>query len=72
MADSAPSKGTTSSIITAAIDKAQTDIIAALERLAAELPVGYAVDAVEIDVLTADRQDGTKDRRFVVGMSIGV
>lgn len=72
MSESAPSNDRDAGTIRSAVDEALSDFVAALERLSADLPAGYAVDAVTIDVLDADRMDGKKERRFNVRMSLGV
>lgn len=72
MSESAPSNDPDAGTIRSAVDKAHSDIVAALDRLSADLPVGYAVDAVTVNVSDAYRMDGTKERRFIVRMSLGV
>lgn len=71
MTTTAPSN-TTAAEVRAALDKAQREMTAALDRLADELPAGFTVSTVDVDIATADAIAWGAPRRFVVAINVEV
>ena len=54
------------------LDIAQRDMLAALDKLAKDLPGGYTVSSVDVDVASAEAIAWGAPRRFMVAINIEV